>query len=917
MKAILLCLVYFIALSVYGQKPVIDSTVFGKWPEVRNAQLSNNGKYYSYEIDNQPVGSSTSMVGSTDGKWRQILIGVKGIQFTSDSKKAVYTISKDSVCVFSLEKRKAMYIKGITSSNLIHIESRDFLIYQTKLKPDSMVFVDLISAKHYDFGSVQRYWFVKGDQLIVLRAEGVLGNPQYSLYLYTLGTMTHQLVWQGTKVNAVLTDAEAKQLAFSVDDSLTPGSQQIYYYTKGQNRATLLIDAQALGSKAPLLISGLGRFSSKGERLEFNMERPVPKEDNSKKPVDVVIWSYTDPKLQSERILQKKQTSSLLGIMDLITKKVKFLQEDNEHIVSKNDAYILFQQDNERGASTETNWNVKSMSNPWVDLVSVETGIRIRVNAGVPNGYNLSPEGKYVVYFDAENNNYMSYDVSSGSIKNITAGTNVQWYVGDRGGKANGLFECAWWADKDEYIVLYDQFDLWKVDPSGVKAPQNLTNGYGKRNNIHFRLGIGSESLILDGKHNILLSAFNKTTKENGFYHLNLNVASDPQKLVMGPYAFFLPNGINRFGSPPVKAQHAEKYIVRRMTASSSPNYFFTEDFKCFKAISNVYPEKDYNWIRSELITWTALDGASSRGILYKPEDFDSTKKYPVIFYCYEKLSDGLHTFLVPEKSMSNINVAWYVSNGYLVFMPDIYYKMGMPMQGAYDHLVTAAHKIAALSYVNPQKMALHGFSFGGLETNYLITQSKIFAAACSNSGVMDLVSHSGSIGGDGSSLRHFVEIGQTRIGATLWERPDLYIRQSVVFQADKVSTPLLLMHTFDDGATPFSQAIEFFTALRRLGKKVWMLQYPGNHAVVSQSEADDFTLRMAQFFDFYLKDKPAPKWMLENFTGTAKDIIGGLKLDTMGRIPGPGLLSPEDERKVENLSKIPLEVKLKNMREK
>jgi dipeptidyl aminopeptidase/acylaminoacyl peptidase len=287
------------------------------------------------------------------------------------------------------------------------------------------------------------------------------------------------------------------------------------------------------------------------------------------------------------------------------------------------------------------------------------------------------------------------------------------------------------------------------------------------------------------------------------------------------------------------------------------------------------------------------------RGILYKPENFDPTKKYPVLINFYEIISDGLNAYIEPEPVSSGcvINVPTYVSNGYLVFKPDIYQKVGSPGKAAADAVLSGAKHLQTLPYVNGEKMGIQGCSFGGFETNYLVTRSSMFAAACTAAGASNFVGNYGDIHGQNreqprgaTSQQGIFETGQYRIGKNIWEGLDLYIEHSAVLRADKITTPMLIMHTNIDGAVPFAQAVDFFTALRRLGKTAWMLEYEdGNHGVHGLS-ADDFGIRMGQFFDYYLKDALPPKWMTQGVPAAMKGIDSGLQLDTSGRKPGPGL---------------------------
>jgi dipeptidyl aminopeptidase/acylaminoacyl peptidase len=292
----------------------------------------------------------------------------------------------------------------------------------------------------------------------------------------------------------------------------------------------------------------------------------------------------------------------------------------------------------------------------------------------------------------------------------------------------------------------------------------------------------------------------------------------------------------------------------------------------------------------TELIHWKTFDGSPSDGVLYKPENFDPQKKYPVIFDYYEQRSEELNLFVSPKAAEDRINVPWFVSNGYLVCAPDIHYKKGQPGQSAYNAVVSAAKYLSKMRWVDSTKMGIQGHSFGGYETNYIVTHTKLFAAACAASGMCDLVSFYGSVPRAGNT-KYFSERDEGRMDATLWQTPDAYIRNSPIFQADKVSTPLLMMNNKNDGQVPFAQGVELFTALRRLGKKVWMLQYDGGgHSAGDTKEAVDYSTRMSQFFDHYLKGAPAPKWMTRGIPARLKGIDDGLEPDPAIQTPGPGL---------------------------
>jgi dipeptidyl aminopeptidase/acylaminoacyl peptidase len=337
----------------------------------------------------------------------------------------------------------------------------------------------------------------------------------------------------------------------------------------------------------------------------------------------------------------------------------------------------------------------------------------------------------------------------------------------------------------------------------------------------------------------------------------------------------------------PVKATAANVYIVQKQNSGESPNYFATTNFRKYYKLSEIHPEKNYNWYTAEMVRWAANDKINCQGLLYKPEDFDSSKKYPVIFSCYTILSDNRHISLFPRPSEGGLNIATYVSNGYLVFVPDITYRIGDAYQSCYEIVASAAKYLQQRTYVNKDKMAIQGISWGGFQVNYLATKTNnLFAAICTSSGVADFVSSYNGLHHGGAISQDSYEDGAHGPVGTLWENKKWYLENSPVMNADRVQSPVLMFHTTQDNACPFVNGLEFFLALRRLGKKVWLLEYnDGNHGVYGNS-GYDFDLRMQQFFNYYLKDAAPPKWMTVGRHAALKFYDAALELDTSGLQP-------------------------------
>lgn len=286
------------------------------------------------------------------------------------------------------------------------------------------------------------------------------------------------------------------------------------------------------------------------------------------------------------------------------------------------------------------------------------------------------------------------------------------------------------------------------------------------------------------------------------------------------------------------------------------------------------------------MVSWKTYSGLNLRGLLYKPEDFDSTKSYPMIVYFYEKYTDDIHVYYAPKPTASIIFPTEYVSNGYIVFIPDIEYKPGYPAKSAYDCIMSGTESlIRRYDWIDSTRMGLQGQSWGGYQTAQLITMTTKFKAAMAGAPVTNMTSAYGGIRwGSGYSRMFQYERGQSRIGFTLWERPDLYMQNSPMFGLPNVTTPLLIMSNDGDGAVPWYQGIEMYMGLRRLNQPVWLLNYNGDeHNLMMLANKKDLSIRMRQFFDYYLLGMPMPIWMSNGVAAVEKGINFGLELEKTG----------------------------------
>ncbi|MFO0850521.1 MAG: prolyl oligopeptidase family serine peptidase [Gemmataceae bacterium] len=498
-------------------------------------------------------------------------------------------------------------------------------------------------------------------------------------------------------------------------------------------------------------------------------------------------------------------------------------------------------------------------------LLNVRTGDGKPLLREQSSGVTMTPKGKHAVWFDGKH--WHAQAVPDGKAVNLTAKLGVAFHNEEADTPTvKPPYGPAAWTTDDKVVLLSDRYDLWKVNLDGSGA-ENLTKT-GRTLKTRFRpIRLAEpeegEEKGFDLSKPLLLTAENLETRDTGFFRLT--PGGKPSMLVMGA---------RRYGSP-TKAKRADTLLFTVSTFADYPDYYTADrDFREVKRVTDINPKvRDFNWGTAELVQYRTADGLPLSGMLIKPEDFDPSKKYPMIVYIYERLSQGVHNFTLPRQGTS-INPTYYASNGYLVFMPDIAYTTGSPGQNALKCVLPAIQAVVDKGFVKEDAIGIQGHSWGGYQIAYMVTQTNRFKAAAAGAPVSNMVSaYSGIRWGSGMPRQMQYEHGQSRIGGSLWQSPLRYIENSPVFMADRVTTPLLMLHNDQDDAVPWYQGIEYYLALRRLGKEVYLLNYNGEpHGLRKKANQRDYTVRMQQFFDHHLKGGPAPEWMAKGVPYTERD---------------------------------------------
>jgi dipeptidyl aminopeptidase/acylaminoacyl peptidase len=752
-----------------------------------------------------------------------------------------------------------------------------------------LVLMSLSSNKKKSFPLVSEYYFNEnGEKLLI---ESTRKNSDTSvqslvtLYETTTGKLDTLLKKFNDAKNYTM-DKEGTQVAFVAERDSAAKSlvkhYKLWYFSKGQKEASVRVERGANGLSAQLTVSSdyANQFSKDGQSLFFGISQVRKPKDTSLVDFETArldVWHPKDDYLQPQQLLQVQRDLKKSMVAVLTSPKAPPVllgseSDDELELMNEGNApYALAV--SSKNSRIESQWQGFTLNEAF--LVDIKDGSRKRICGKVRAGFNGSPEGKYIYWYDWKARNYFSYEVSSGVTRNISSKVNVPlWDEEDDHPDDPPPHGVLGWTENDEALLVYDKYDIWKLDPAGLKPAINLTNGWGRTKKLELRyLKTDLEERFLKSGQQMVLKAFNTVNKNAGFYEMKYSASAvQPTEISMSSSAF------------PVisKAKNSNNYLIQRSTIKESELYA-SNDLKEMKALSSISSQQtNYNWLDVELVKWKMFDGKESEGLLYKPENFDPKKKYPVIFYFYERDADGLYNYRAPAPSASTVNIPYFVSNGYLVFDPNIYYKNGDPGGSAYNSVVSAAQFLAKKPWVDATKMAIQGQSWGGYQVAYLVTRTNLFAAAGAGAPVANMTSAYGGIRwGSGLNRQFQYERTQTRIGATLWERQDLYLKNSPLFYADKIKTPLLIMHNDKDGAVPWYQGIEFFTALRRLGKTAWLLEYNDeDHNLVERRNRKDLSVRLGQFFDHYLKGAPMPVWMSKGVPATEKGIEWGLEID-------------------------------------
>ena len=907
-----------ISVGVFGQeKKVIDHTVYNDWKSLKGAQISNDGKYISYEIKPHRGDGTLCIYNVKSGETDSIPRATRA-QFSGGSSYIAFKITPGFDTLRTCELEEIKRSKWPKDSLGVYLLGQDSLAKYPKLTSFSMNEENDWMAVEFKHNNAKETGKKKRKCKIFGRKKG---NDTYEtdghvLWLYHpemekeyldmtdfefsengnyVAFLTHksiddidslrlnlfatadQSLWTGsadyTDLVKMNFNHEENQLAFLATADTSEVKRYNLHVWGTDGNSVAMIDSAMVGFDADHDISRHSgpRFTMNDQLLYFGIgarEMEEPEDTLTKKEkVNLDLWHYQDQSLQPQQLITKDRDlkESNLHAYHFNSNKVVALANDTMEIVATTNLKGDYLMGYSNEAYTHTyNWvSPRPMDYYRVNIHTGESELILTSQKFFPD---MSPSGKYLTFY-CEGEHHMM-DIETGTEDCMTCSTEEVVWVEDMNGMPMEAYpkDAGYWTKDESKVYVQSEFDYWEYDRN-TKVLSSFSHEMGQLDNIELRMNLWEYDSVYFDPSNVYFTGFDRTTKGSHFYELKVHEN----------HADFMEMGyFNARVMQLQRSKNKERSIVRKMTFEDYPELFtYTDDMNAMEKISVTNPQQEeYNWGTVELTNWTSYDGFELEGLVYKPEDYDSTKSYPLMVYFYELYADRLHNHYIPKPTASIIYATEYASAGYVVFMPDIRYKPGHPAASAYDCIMSGTdHVLETVPGVDSTRMALQGQSWGGYQTAQLVTMTNRYRAAMAGAPVANMFSAYGGIRwGSGMNRQFQYERTQSRIGYTIWERPDLYVENSPLFHLPNVQTPLMIMHNDGDGAVPWYQGIELFTGLVRLGRPTWLLNYnDDDHNLMRNANRIDLSIRMRQFFDHYLMDEPAPQWLTEGIPATVK----------------------------------------------
>ena len=851
------------------------------WQRITDREISDNGRWVACKMEPWE-GDATVYLYEAQGQETATFSPADKFAFSASSGYLVVTQTPGKSTVDSLKVLKTKEDKMPMNTLVIYsvagkketidslktfklADEADWIAYQRGRKDSTLYVRSLDGSKTFQFPTVTDFQFAKKSGMLYYTsaAEGEAGiftlNPEKG---------SPALIKEGKGVFKQTTfDEKGERLAFLYCADKDSSYKALSLWLSEHNAPAKEIATR--GNKAfpaewVINENGMLQFSKSASRLFFGTS-PEPRQKDTTQLAEnrpnVQVWSWDEPvqytvqNYNKEKDLKKSyQAVYNLGngsIFQLANEELPNIQLGNE-----GDAPLALLSTS-RPYSLSSMWEARTRSDYYT--VSLDNGERKQLAQADYGRFRLSPQGKYAYWYGETDSCWYTIALAEGKQYRLTTPESFPaWDEENDVPDYPYAHGAAGWTANDQSLLIYDRYDIWKFDPTAATPPINLTVN-GRKEKLSYRLEqLDKEARFIDLGKLQLLKGFNEATKGYGFYNARLSAPAAPKTLLAGNYML---RSIN-------KAKNTDDVIYTMETFQQYPDiHYSTLAFK--KSVQLTHGDKQqegFIWGTAELVSWISLDGRPLEGVVYKPANFDPNKKYPMMVNFYERNSETLYNYRMPEPHRSTIDYHLYNSNEYVIFNPDIRYVDGYPGESCYNCLMPGVTMMIAKGYIDEKAIGAQGHSWGGYQVAYLATRTNLFSAIESGAPVVNMFSAYGGIRWGSGMARSFqYEHTQSRLGATPWSSPLRYLENSPLFTMDKEQTPILIMHNDADGHVPWYQGIEYFVAMKRLGKPCWLLNYTGEpHWPMHMANRIDFQRRMFQFFNHYLKNDKMPKWMSE-----------------------------------------------------
>ncbi len=857
-------------LSGIAPKKALDEEAYKQWRYVNSYELSMNGKWVKYrylyhdnEDKNKDARQTYYLYEVKTGK-TITLNQIDFYQFFASGEWITYSRatsennSESPVIARSLKNQKETVCPEGAEFSLYAPQFSYFRENDQALIIKNIETNDSIILEH--IGNYQLY---DRDSKIIYIEQ----TPSCNIIRYgnVFHTQQHKTLYRDStkSLSFFRFDEREKKGSFIViADTHYKTAKNLYIFSLQNNSAIKLVDYSEIDTLSMDIESA--EILGDNKFLLYDLptpRKPRPSRGEKDESFQLELWSWNDemiPSQQAKGGILNPMPSPSKGIFDLQRKKhYKICDSDYSALYIQNgkDPKFAFKTDNIpyqkfRDWQHDTRYDLY--------LVNLADGESKMIAQALTRPVQWTPNGDHILFFDNTNSSWILLNPETFTRRKLTDEIPypLQNELYDRPNPAPP-YGIAGWSNDGKKLLVYDRYDIWVVDLEGEEKTHCWTKGAGRKHHTVFRfVNPERNELFIDLNKTQEIYSMNWENKDHGIYQLS-------------PHGKLTPKIEGAFDIEILQESEDRKTVVcfKQSYEEERDLWICDRSFKRMKKITSANPQqKEYAWGSVQQVEWTNYDGKRNQGLLYLPDNYDPNKSYPSIVTFYETHTPEMHIHPVPGLSHAMIDIPTYVSKGYIVFQPDVYFKIGEPGKSSYNAVVSGTKALMDRQILDSNRIGLQGHSWSGFQVAYIVTRTDLFKCVNIGAALINITSvYTGIRDEGGIACMLMYEDWQCRMGKTLWEDLPGYIENSPLLFADKIHTPALIFHCDKDEAVAFYDGRNLFLALRRLQRPAWLLNYMGEgHFLRSRPAQVDWTIRMEQFFDHYLKDTPLPRWMKE-----------------------------------------------------